>query len=305
MSSSGHLRWVFAVSIALSLAGCANEELAPIEQKTSVPTHRHARSTAEASKPDASRHHHPIKDRKSYRVKAGDTLYSVAWRLGVDYRQLIQWNNIKDPQHIVVGQVLLINPTGATNSVASPAVGVVVSPLPAMPLATSARTIPAPEPGPGPERTSDAAPLRSAAPAKPAAPAEVGVKEEISAKDKSLEWAWPAEGKMSRAVSATGSIGLEIRGRRGQTVRTAGPGQVVYAGSGLRGYGQLLIIKHDERFLSAYAHNDKLLVTEGQHVDRGQPIALMGDSGASEVMLHFEIRKGGKAVEPLQYLPKR
>jgi lipoprotein NlpD len=120
-----------------------------------------------------------------------------------------------------------------------------------------------------------------------------------------LKWAWPADGRPSRAVSATGSIGLEIRGERGQPVRAASNGQVVYGGNGLRGYGQLLIIKHNDNFLSAYAHNDKLLVQEGQAVTQGQTIALMGDSGASEVMLHFEIRKDGKAVEPLQFLPKR
>jgi lipoprotein NlpD len=118
-------------------------------------------------------------------------------------------------------------------------------------------------------------------------------------------WVWPADGKAQRAVSATGSIGLEIKGTRGQPIRAASDGQVVYAGNGLRGYGQLLIVKHDENFLSAYAHNDKLLVSEGQRIEIGQPIALMGDTEADEVMLHFEIRKGGKAVEPLQYLPQR
>ena len=106
-------------------------------------------------------------------------------------------------------------------------------------------------------------------------------------------------------MSATGSTGLQIRGTRGQDVRAAAAGQVVYSGSGLRGYGQLLILKHDERFLSAYAHNDVLLVAEGAQVARGQSIARMGDSGASEVMLHFEIRRGGKAVDPLEYLPPR
>ena len=119
-----------------------------------------------------------------------------------------------------------------------------------------------------------------------------------------LSWRWPAKGKVQKARSALGSKGIEILGSRGSDVLAAANGKVVYSGDGLRGYGQLLIIKHNDVFLSAYAHNEKLLVKEGAAVRRGQRIALMGNSGTKRVMLHFEIRRNGKAVEPLNFLPR-
>lgn len=271
--------------LAVVLAGCASQAPAPIEQKNPLPST--ATAAARKSAPVASA---PRPVGNQYRVQAGDTLYSIAWRLGVDYRALASWNGIKDPHHIVVGQVLKIP---------APAKG-------AGELVTQAKRMPAaalhPRPSTSPLATEGGT---SSARKVPAEPAAASAPPSPASNSAITSWAWPADGKVSRSVSATGSIGLEIRGQRGQTVRAANRGQVVYSGSGLRGYGQLLIIKHDDTFLSAYAHNDKLLVTEGQSVDRGQPVALMGDSGASEVMLHFEIRKGGKAVEPLQFLPKR
>lgn len=120
-----------------------------------------------------------------------------------------------------------------------------------------------------------------------------------------LSWRWPARGEVQAASSALGSKGIEILGRRADPVVAAASGTVVYSGSGLRGYGRLIIIQHNEDYLSAYAHNDKLLVNEGATVKSGQRIADMGDSDAKRVMLHFEIRKDGKAVKPLQYLPRR
>lgn len=269
-----------AVLLAVLIAGCASQAPAPIEQKNPSPPAAAGPTRTVAPNPPA-----PRPAGNQYRVRAGDTLYSIAWRLGVDYRALANWNGIKDPHHIVVGQVLSI-PSSAKGN-----------PGPA----ASAK----PPPGGAPRPVPSVAAPAGSTPAKPAEAATVKPSTPSAAGSRIAGWAWPADGKASRAVSATGSIGLEIRGTRGQTIRAANRGQVVYSGSGLRGYGQLLIIKHDETFLSAYAHNEKLLVAEGQAVERGQPIALMGDSGASEVMLHFEIRKGGRAVEPLQYLPKR
>lgn len=260
------------------LASCASQPPAPIEE---IPTGPAARRSLPTKLKAPKAKHEPYTG-ETYRVQAGDTLYAIAWRLGVDFRELAKWNGIEDPHRIVVGQVLRVRPGTATARAA----------------AAPASTAPAPKPL---ARTAAA----QVAPNK-ITPASVTPPSGAAATSgASLTWVWPADGKAVRAVSATGSIGLEIRGTRGQTIRAASRGQVVYAGSGLRGYGQLLIVKHDESFLSAYAHNDKLLVAEGQQVERAQPIALMGDSGASEVMLHFEIRKGGKAVEPLQYLPKQ
>jgi lipoprotein NlpD len=120
-----------------------------------------------------------------------------------------------------------------------------------------------------------------------------------------ISWAWPATGDVRPASSALGSKGIEIFGQRGQPVTAAAGGKVVYSGSGLRGYGRLIIVKHSEEFLSAYAHNERLLVAEGTTVKPGEQIAEMGDSEAKRVMLHFEIRRDGKAVEPLKLLPRR
>ncbi|MGD9600579.1 MAG: peptidoglycan DD-metalloendopeptidase family protein [Gammaproteobacteria bacterium] len=276
-----------AIATVVVLTGCASQPPAPIEQ---LPT----RTVSPASVPRAPRPAAPSPDAGvTYRVQSGDTLYAIAWRLGVDFRSLARWNGIRDADRIFVGQLLRTQPPTTVQARRAP---------------------PAPDPlqaGSGMAIRPPSADTPSANPAKPTAgatpsagPAEAPVRPAPATPTKH-QWLWPAEGAAKRAVSATGSIGLEIRGNRGQPVRAASNGQVVYAGSGLRGYGQLLIVKHDESFLSAYAHNDKLLVAEGQQVARGQPIALMGDSEASEVMLHFEIRKGGKAVEPLQYLPKQ
>jgi len=267
----------------VALAGCASQPPAPIEQ---IPTATDGRESVgnQVRPPSAKK---PAIQGEIYRVQAGDTLYSIAWRLGVDFRQLVEWNGITDPHHIVVGQVLRVQPT--------------TKPRPPSGTPQTSSVMAAPVPHPTPKPGEQSAHLETAPATRRTKPATVNG--HLTAQ--LAQWEWPTDGKAVRAVSATGSIGLEIRGARGQSVRAANNGQVVYAGSGLRGYGQLLIVKHDESFLSAYAHNDKLLVAEGQQVRRGQAIALMGDSGASEVMLHFEIRKGGKAVEPLQYLPKQ
>jgi lipoprotein NlpD len=256
------------------LASCASHPPAPIEQLAVGQS-----STSSTSKPFARAAPVAGLNGDTYRVAPGDTLYSIAWRLDLDPDALVRWNDIANPNRIFVGQALRVKP---------PAVSLAGSP-----------------------RTSGAVPPATAKPPTTTTPivqpviAEAKPNKPITRTTTDAGWRWPAEGKTTRAVSASGSIGLEIKGPRGQPIKAAKAGEVVYGGSGLRGYGQLLIIKHDELFLSAYAHNDKLLVSEGQRVESGQPIALMGDSEASEVMLHFEIRKGGKAVEPLQYLPQR
>lgn len=120
-----------------------------------------------------------------------------------------------------------------------------------------------------------------------------------------LSWQWPAEGKVSKANSALGARGIEIHGKRGSEIKAAAAGKVVYSGNGLRGYGNLVIIQHNDVYLSAYAHNEKIQVQEGAVVRAGQLIASMGNSGTKQVMLHFEIRRNGKAVEPINYLPRR
>jgi lipoprotein NlpD len=257
-------------ALALMLQACATQTPAPIEapgqKKPAAAVSAQLRTTpaAKASSTGQS----AVKNGR-YTVQGGDTLHAIAWRLGVDHRKIIEWNGLRNPDRIMVGQSLIVAPPPGRTA------GVSASPA-----------------EPAPKAAATPAPALAVSPAP-------------TAGDARARWVWPAEGKARRSVSATGSSGLQIRGERGQTVRAAAAGEVVYSGSGLRGYGQLLILKHDEIYLSAYAHNDKLLVNEGQRVERGQAIALMGDSGASEVMLHFEIRQGGKAVDPTAYLPVR
>lgn len=209
------------------------------------------------------------------RVGRGDTLYGLAFRNGVDFRDLAAWNNIGAPYTIYPGQSLRLYPSGGAKSVSGSSARVPAT-------STSARPKP---PASTPANTG-----------KVASPASSG-----------FAWRWPADGAVvGRFVAGDASKqGVDIGGTNGQAVRAAGDGVVVYSGGGLVGYGELIIIKHNEAWLSAYGHNRKRLVNEGQNVKAGQQIAEMGRSGASRDMLHFEIRYNGKPVDPQQYLPKR
>jgi lipoprotein NlpD len=205
------------------------------------------------------------------RVQRGDTLFGVAFRNDIDYRDLAAWNNIGSPYTIYPGQSLKLYPPGGKSAGGT---------RPATTVARPATVVPKP-----------------AVPAKPApGPASSG-----------FNWRWPAEGVVIGRFTAGDATkqGVDIGGANGQAVRASSDGVVVYSGGGLVGYGELIIIKHNESWLSAYGHNRKRLVNEGQNVKAGQQIAEMGRSGASRDMLHFEIRYNGKPVDPLQYLPKR
>jgi lipoprotein NlpD len=198
-----------------------------------------------------------------YTVRAGDTVYSIAWRHGLDYQELARWNQLPADYRIYVGQRLILKPPPGSRAPASP--------TPAPSATSSSRTTKPPAP-PGADNVAN--------------------------------WLWPTEG-VTTAVqhTATGSQGLTIAGREGQVIRAAAPGKVVYLGSGLRGFGQLLIIKHTNVFLSAYGHNRALSVREGDEVAAGQPIAEMGLGPNRKPMLYFEIRYNGKPVDPRLYLP--
>lgn len=274
------------------LAGCASQEPAPIEgkQSSSAPVRPARPALVRAPRP-------PSTTPDSYRIVRGDTLYSIAFRFGLDPRQLAQWNGLENPNRILVGQQLRLTPKQATAPRKVPAPVAATATMPASPAAPPGVGTAAP---PAANTVAPVAPSPVVA-ATPTPDAVVGGTRSVSG----VAWTWPASGKTRRAIAVSGSEGLEILGQRGQPVLAAATGQVVYSGNGLRGYGQLIIIKHNDTFLSAYAHNDKLLVTEGTRVNAGQQIAQMGDSEASEVMLHFEIRKNGKAVGPLQFLPQR
>ncbi|MEQ8660465.1 MAG: peptidoglycan DD-metalloendopeptidase family protein [Gammaproteobacteria bacterium] len=269
--------------LAALLAGCQSPPRAPVEQKT-PPRGDAPAVTRDGTSPPAQR---PAVTRPTTHVVVrGDTLHGIAFRHGLDYRDLVRWNAIRNPDLIFVGQRLrLTAPSRAA-----------VAPRAAPPPAAAPRTAARP-----PAASAPAAPAAAAAaPAAPARPAPAA-----GGSGGRLAWTWPSSGKASRATSVTGNRGLEIRGTRGEAVKAAAEGAVVYSGSGLRGYGELIIIKHNDTFLSAYAHNESRLVQEGQRVKGGQLIARMGDTEAREVMLHFEIRRNGKSVDPLQYLPQR
>ncbi len=267
-------------------------------------------------------------------VKPGETLYRIALEAGQSYRDLVVWNNLTNPNDIKVGQVLHVTPpSGAAMASGNAQVGAVTassSGLDIKPLPTAKAlpgTVNATSPR-GDKRTySDQALAElsktdaqintttssaSTAPvtAAPAVSATPPVKSEApavaasSGNASSTSWIWPTEGKVSGSYDVSRK-GVDIGGKVGQPIVAAAEGKVMYAGSGIRGYGNLVILKHDNNLLSAYAHSRTILVKEGQTVTKGQKIAEMGNSDSSNVKLHFEIRQQGKPVDPTPYLPPR
>ncbi|MFK0311310.1 peptidoglycan DD-metalloendopeptidase family protein [Pseudomonas sp. NPDC090233] len=227
-----------------------------------------------------------------YVVKPGDTLFSIAFRYGWDYKELAARNGIAPPYTIRPGQAIRFSSgsTGSTTVVSSPSSSskttVIRRPVgsPITSPASGGKTTPTSPTTPAPVVTT-----------VPAAERAVG------------GWTWPANGVLIGKFASNGSLnkGIDIAGDLGQPVFAASDGAVVYAGSGLRGYGELIIIKHSDTYVSAYGHNRRLLVREGQQVKAGQSIAEMGSTGTDRVKLHFEIRRQGKPVDPLQFLPRR
>ena len=216
-----------------------------------------------------------------YTVKQGDTLIRIALDHGQNLRDIVRWNQLDNPNRIEVGQVLRVVPPGAAEGAAAAA----SPPAPAQGAAAGAT---------GSAGTAPGASGSAAASNRPAATA-----------DEDLGWIWPASGQVLAGFDEVRNKGLDLAGNAGDPVLAAAEGRVVYAGSGLRGYGNLVIIKHNNTFLSAYAHNQTLLVKEDQLVRKGQKIAEMGNSDADRVKLHFEIRRQGKPVDPARYLPAR
>ena len=217
----------------------------------------------------------PTGKRARHTVNKGDTLYSIAWRYGHDYKRLAAWNGIKPPFTIYPGQVIKLIPARKSGALQPPPVTDKQSRKPDRPVAATRDTT-------SPKKTA-------AGPAPPAG---------------DIRWQWPARGKLLKPSTLTAKKGINIGGRRGQKVVAAATGKVVYSGSGLRGYGNLIIIKHNDTYLSAYAHNRDLVVKEGETVKAGQQISTMGVDGKGAPVLHFEIRKNGQPVDPLGQLPR-
>ena len=223
-----------------------------------------------------------------YTVKPGDTLIRIGLDTGQNWRDIARWNGVDNPNIIEVGQVLRVVPPGVDPTVAT------AKPVPPPKVETKALT-------PAPAASAASAPPAAPPPA-PVVPPPLPAGNRDT--DDDLNWAWPAGGPVL-ATFGESSKGVAIGGKPGDPVLAAADGRVVYAGSGLRGYGNLVIIKHNNTFLTAYAHNQTLLVKEEQAVKRGQKIAEMGSSDAERVQLHFEIRRQGKPVDPLKMLPSR
>ena len=238
-------------------------------------------------------------------VQRGETLYQIAFRYGWDWRELASVNNVRAPYTIYPGQRISLSRAsrGAGSAIAAaPAASrsAVVPSAPSRPAATSVQRAPPVNSASAPEnsRNTSVANRPPTTAARPAgtAPAPVSA----------AGWSWPARGQLLARFQSNGSLnkGIDIAGQLGEPVRAASDGAVVYAGRGLIGYGDMIIIKHDETYLSAYAHNSRLLVKEGDQVKVGQVIAEMGSSGTDRVKLHFEIRRKGQPVDPLTYLPR-
>lgn len=238
-----------------------------------------------------------------YRVKRGDTLISIALEQGVDWRDLASWNDISNPNVIDVGRLLRILQARPADAPAPSVAAVPAAPGTAQTApvagvgAVQARPI---EAGSTAGAASTPAPTVTAAPS----PTELASAAPPSAAA-GLQWAWPAHGQVISGFSEGGSKGVAIAGAQGEAIFAAESGRVIYSGNGLRGYGNLVIVKHDQEFTTAYAHNRAILVREGQIVRRGQKIAELGMSDADRPMLHFEVRKGGKPLDPLSFLPSR
>jgi lipoprotein NlpD len=253
----------------------------------------------------------------SHTVKKGDTLYSIALDNGVYYKDLQSWNSLDDPNRILIGQQLRLSPPEgsavakplqAGSPVAASQTRPLVEERPLSPAGTHAplsKLLTEPKVAKQPYSAEAYARLqRQGNPlATKSAPA-AAVPEAPKVVADTGSWIWPANGKVLGGFGEAGGKGVDIAGNAGDPVKAVAEGKVVYVGTGLRGYGQMVIVKHDSTYLTAYAHNQKLLVTEGQSVTQGQKIAEMGSSDSDRVKLHFEVRKLGKPVDPSGYLPR-
>ena len=258
-----------ALAVTLGLLGCSNKSmrLAPVDDH-SFGTHVRAMPGSEnAGKPGY------------YTVKPGDTLIRIGMDNGQSWKDIMRWNKLDNPNMIETGQVLRVAPPQADVAVPHPA------------SVASAPTVLTPA------KPAASAPMTPAA--QPSTPAAAEVADDV------INFQWPARGNVVANFDEAKNKGIDIAGKAGDPVMAAADGKVVYAGAGLRGYGNLIILKHNNTFLTAYAHNQTLLVKEDQVIKKGQKIAEMGNSDSDQVKLHFEVRRQGKPVDPSKYLQAR
>lgn len=298
---------LLALGVVSLLTACAStRNHAPVEVR-SAPTKAStvaSGGTAANSEPVTPQ---PAADRPGYYVvKPGDTLLRIALDNGQNWKDLARWNALDNPNLIEVGQVLRVVPPGVDPAQAGGGRATTAKVEP-KPLETRAASAPTPASAGAAASAASSAGAASAAATSTAAASAATTPSAAppAAGDDALVWMWPASGSVIVAFDEVKSKGLAIAGKAGDPVLAAADGRVVYAGSGLRGYGNLVIVKHNATYLTAYAHNQTLLVKEDQTVRRGQKIAEMGSTDAERVQLHFEIRKLGKPIDPAKLLPAR
>jgi len=301
-------RWGMLLAAVVVLAGCSSSQprKAPVEDRgTAVVQPAQPVAPVAAPRPAA-----PVEAPQRpgyYTVKPGDTLIRIGLDTGQNWRDIARWNNIDNPNLIEVGQVLRVAgnvpmPVQPNVAAADESTGVVTRPVTSSAIASSTGASAAAPVARG--AASAAAPaVAASAPAAPA-PAPVATAPAAAGEDE-LTFVWPVGGSLIHGFDDSKNKGLDLSGKQGDPVVAAADGRVVYAGAGLRGYGNLIILKHNNTYLTAYAHNHVLLVKEDQSVRKGQKIAEMGSSDADRVKLHFEVRRQGKPVDPAKYLPAR
>ena len=289
------------VASAWALIGCGTPNQAPVEDhsaKTARPV-----VAAVDSKPAATPLAPSETRTSTYTVQPGDMLTKIGLDTGQSWHDLARWNSLSDPNHLEVGQVLRVIPPAGENAAGSVVTTTTTTTAAVVPAATF-KPLP-PIPSKADPKASGVTAAVAPGSAVPLTGAAVPPTAASRDNDDDLTWAWPAAGPVVAPFDDAKTKGLAIGGKAGDPVYAAADGRVVYAGSGLRGYGNLVIVKHNANYLTAYAHNQALLVKEDQIVKRGQKIAEMGSTDADRVQLHFEIRKQGKPVDPARLLPPR
>ncbi|MGH8457496.1 MAG: peptidoglycan DD-metalloendopeptidase family protein [Stenotrophobium sp.] len=275
MYRTGSLALLLAVAVGLS--GCAGA------LRWNTPRHKPVSANTHTRSPQTR-----ATGADEYEVQPGDTVYSIAFRNQLDFHELARWNGIGSDYRIVPGRVLRLKPPRSS---------------------TAARPSQAPEPVPVPSVAAAVPAVKTPAMShhvEALSPNAATMPQPAKSAAANFEWAWPLNGPVARNYAPSdGNKGLDFTGTLGMPVLAAAPGRVVYSGNALKGYGELIIIKHDETFLSAYAYNRRRLVNEGDVVTTGQPIAELGLGPQSKPLLHFEIRVRGQPVNPLDYLPKQ
>ena len=302
-----HLNWLHAALASALLAGCASSvQHAPVQERGAAGT-KPAKAAAVIAEPEKAVPREKDWRPQTYVVQKGDTLYSIAFNHGLGYREIAELNGIQNPDVIKVGQELRLLPDSAAAAVKPAPETVSGIPVKSLPKAVK---LPYSEHAVAELEKMQEAPQKTEAVAiariepKPEPKPEAATKDAVEGDEDMVEWSMPTAGKVIGDFSESANRkGIDVAGKLGQPVVASAAGKVVYSGSGLRGYGKLVIIKHNKTYLSAYAHNDQVLVKEGQSVTKGQKIAEMGNTDADQVKLHFEIRKFGKPVDPTKYLP--